>query len=101
MAMTKVELFNAKNAGLKIEKGMQIEVVNTGSFPDVDKDGHDVTVVALKSSNGDIYTTISGTIAKSLDLLDEVLEEEGSVVVQVNEAESNNGRQFFTLQIVG
>lgn len=99
--MTKKQLFNAKNAGLKIEKGMQIEVINTGSFADVDKDGHDVTVVALETPNGDIYTTISGTIAKSLSLLDEVLEEEGSVVVKVNEAESNNGRSFFTLQIVG
>lgn len=101
MAMNKKQLFNAKNAGLKIEKGMQIEVVNTGSFPDVDKDGHDVTVVALESKNGDIYTTISGTIAKSLNLLDEVLKEEGSVVVQVNESVSSNGREFFTLQIVG
>lgn len=99
--MTKVELFNAKNAGKKIEKGMQIDVVNVGTFPDVDKDGHDVTVVALKSPTGDIYTTISGTIAKSIDLLNEVLEEQGTVSVLVNEGTSNNGREFFTLQIVG
>lgn len=99
--MTKVELFNAKNAGKKIEKGMQIDVVNVGTFPDVDKDGHDVIVVALKSPTGDIYTTISGTIAKSIDLLNEVLEEQGTVSVLVNEATSNNGREFFTLQIVG
>ena len=99
--MNKVQLFNAKNAGKKIEKGMQIEVVNVGTFADVDKDGHDVTVVALESKKGDIYTTISGTIAKSVDLLNEVLEEQGSVKVMVNEAESICGRAFFTLQIVG
>ena len=99
--MNKVQLFNAKNAGKKIEKGMQIEVVNVGTFADVDKDGHDVTVVALESKKGDIYTTISGTIAKSVDLLNEVLEEQGSVKVMVNEAESNSGRAFYTLQIVG
>lgn len=99
--MTKVQLFNAKNAGKKIEKGMTIEVTNVGTFPDVDKDGHDVTVVALESKKGDIFTTISGTIAKSVDLLNEVLEEQGSVKVVVNEAESNSGRAFYTLQIVG
>lgn len=99
--MNKVQLFNAKNAGKKIEKGMKIEVVNVGTFPDVDKDGHDVTVAALESKKGDIYTTISGTIAKSVDLLNEVLEEQGSVTVVVNEAESNSGRAFYTLQIVG
>lgn len=98
--MTKVELFNAKNDGKKIEKGTKIEVISVGTFADVDKDGHDVTVVALKDKSGDIFTSISGTIAKSVELLEEVLEERGSCTVVVNEAKSNGGRDFYTLRIV-
>lgn len=100
MALTKKELFNAKNAGNKIEKGMVIDVVSTGSFPDTDKDGNDVTVTALKDKNGDIYTTISATINSSLGLLEEILSEEGFVTVKVLQQKSNNGREFFMLQIV-
>ena len=99
--MNKVKLFNAKNAGQKIEKGMKIEVVEVGTFADVDKDGHDVTVVALEAKDGTIYTTISNTISRAVDLLSEILQEQGTVTVQVNEAESNNGRSFYTLEIVG
>lgn len=98
--MTNKELFNAKNNGKKIEKGMKIDVCGVGTFADVDKDGHDVTVVALQSPNGDIYTTISGTIAKSVGLLEAVIADEGTVTVLVNEAESNGGRSFYTLAIL-
>lgn len=98
--MTKRELFNAKNAGKKIEKGMHIEVVSVGQFPDVDKDGHDVTVTALKSKDGEFFTTISATIGDSVPLLTDILNEEGSVEVVVNCNKSNAGREFFMLQII-
>ena len=98
--MTNRELFNAKNAGQKIEVGMIIEVVKIGEFPDTDKDGKDIIVSAMQSSDGTIYTTISATIHDSMDLLGDILDEEGSVKVKVNENVSNNGRKFFQLQII-
>lgn len=98
--MTKRELFNAKNAGQKIEKGMTLTVVSTGQFADKDKDGNDVTVTALACKDGSIYTTISATIADSMDLLDDILSEEGEVTVKVNESKSNSGRSFYQLQII-
>lgn len=98
--MTKRELFNAKNAGKKIEEGMHINVVGCGCFDDVDKDGHNVTVTALQDKDGSIYTTISATIADSLDLLTDILTEDGSVEVVVNKNTSNSGREFYQLQIV-
>lgn len=98
--MTNRELFNAKNAGQKIEVGMIIEVVKIGEFPDTDKDGKDIIVSAMQSADGTIYTTISATIHDSMDLLGDILAEEGSVKVKVNENVSNNGRKFFQLQII-
>lgn len=98
--MTKRELFNAKNAGQKIEKGMIIDVVSIGQFPDKDKDGNDVTVTCLASTDGNIYTTISATIGNSVDLLEDILADEGKVTVKVNESKSNSGRSFYQLQII-
>ena len=98
--MTNRELFNAKNAGQKIEVGMIIEVVKIGEFPDTDKDGKDIIVSAMQTPDGSIYTTISATIHDSMDLLGDILAEEGSVTVKVNENVSNNGRKFFQLQII-
>lgn len=98
--MTKKELFNAKNAGQKIEKGMHINVVSCGQFDDTDKDGNAVTVTALQDKSGAIYTTISATIGSSIGLLEEIIAEDGSVEVVVNENTSNGGRAFYQLQIL-
>lgn len=98
--MTKRELFNAKNAGHKIEEGMVIDVVSVGTFPDTDKDGHEVTVVALSGKDGVIYTTISGTIASSISLLEDIIAEDKEVKVKVIKNKSNSGRDFYQLQIV-
>lgn len=98
--MTKRELFNAKNAGKKIEAGLHINVVSVGSFQDTDKDGHEVTVTALQDKDGNIYTTISATINSSIDLLDDIIFDEGSVEVVVNESTSKTGRSFYQLQII-
>lgn len=98
--MTKRELFNAKNNGKKIEAGLHINVVNVGNFADTDKDGHDVTVTALMDKDGNIYTTISSTIANSIDLLEDIIADEGSVEVVVRKNTSNNGREFYQLEII-
>ena len=53
--LSKKELFNAKASGQKIEKGLQIDVVNVGSYPDTDKDGNPVPTAkgwALKGNRG-------------------------------------------------
>jgi len=98
--MTKIELFNAKNSGKKLEKGMQIEVKSVGTFEDTDKDGNAVTASALVATDGNVYTAISATIAESLNLLDEILSEEGTVTVEVQESTSSAGRTFKQLSII-
>lgn len=98
--LNKIDLFNAKNAGTPIEKGMVITVVAVGSFPDKDKDGHDVNVSVLKCEDGSVYTTISATVFNSIDMLDDILADNGKAKVKVNQGTSNNGREFFQLQII-
>lgn len=98
--LNKIDLFNAKNAGTPIEKGMVITVTAVGSFPDKDKDGHDVNVSVLKCEDGAVYTTISATVYNSIDMLDDILADNGKAKVKVNQGTSNNGREFFQLQII-
>lgn len=99
--MNKIDIFNARNCSKQIEDGMTLNIVDTGSFPDVDKDGHDVTVTVLKDIEGDIYCSISATIFKSLDLLNEIIaENQGKPInVTVMKSRSQNNREFYQLKI--
>ena len=97
--LTKKELFNARNNGVSIANGLEIEVVGVGTFPDTDKDGNAVNVTALKTASGEIYTTISATIFDCVDMLDEIIAEEKKAIIVVHEKESKNGRKFLQLEI--
>lgn len=98
--LSKIDLFNAKNAGTPIEAGLEMTVVSVGTFGDKDKDGHDVNVSVLKCEDGNVYTTISATVSNSIEMLDDILKENGKVKVKVNQGKSNNGREFYQLQII-
>lgn len=98
--LSKKELFNAKASSHKIEKGLQIEVVNVGSYADTDKDGNPVEVSVLVDKNGTVFTSISKTVNETLDMLADIISDDGHVVVEVCENTSNSGRKFYQLMIV-
>lgn len=98
--LTKKELFNAKSASVKIEKGLQIDVVNVGSYADTDKDGNPVTVSVLVNKDGTVYSSISKTVADTLDMLEDIIADEGHALVEVTENTSNNGRKFYQLRML-
>lgn len=98
--LSKKELFNAKASGQKIEKGLQIDVVNVGSYADTDKDGNPVEVSVLVDKNGSVFTSISKTVNEILDMLEDILSDDGHAVVEVCENTSNSGRKFYQLMLV-
>lgn len=98
--LSKKELFNAKSSSQKIEKGLQIDVINVGSYADTDKDGSPVTVSVLVNADGTVFTSISKTVADTLDMLEDIISDEGHVIVEVIENTSNNGRKFYQLRMV-
>lgn len=97
--LSKKELFNAKSSSQKIEKGLQIDVVNVGSYSDTDKDGNSVTVSVFVDKDGKVFTSISKTIYDSLDMLEDIISDEGHALVEVIENTSNNGRNFYQLML--
>lgn len=98
--LSKKELFNAKASGQKIEKGLQIDVVNVGSYADTDKDGDPVEVSVLVDKNGSVFTSISKTINETLGMLDDIISDDGHAVIEVCENTSNSGRKFYQLMLV-
>lgn len=98
--LTKKELFNAKASSQKIDTGLQIDVVNVGEYADTDKDGNPVTVTALVDKDGTVYTSISKTVNETLDMLDDIISEEGHALIEVCENTSNSGRKFYQLMIL-
>lgn len=98
--LSKKELFNAKASGQKIEKGLQIDVVNVGSYSDIDKDGNTVAVSVLVEKDGAVFTSISKTVNETLDMLEDIIAEDGHAVVEVCENTSNTGRKFYQLMLV-
>lgn len=98
--LTKKELFNAKSSSQKIEKGLQIDVVNVDSYGDTDREGNPVTVSVLVSAEGTVYSSISKTINDVLDMLNDVISEDGHAIVEVIESTSNTGRKFYRLKML-
>lgn len=98
--LSKKELFNAKASGQKIEKGLQIDVVNVGTYADTDKDGNPVNVSVLVDENGTAFTSISKTVNETLDMLEDIISDDGHALVEVCENTSNSGRKFYQLMLV-
>lgn len=98
--LSKKELFNAKASSQKIEKGLHIDVVNVGTYADTDKDENPVTVSVLVDKDGTVFTSISKTISKNLDMLEDIIADEGHAEIEVCENTSNNGRKFYQLAIL-
>ena len=98
--LSKKELFNAKASGQKIEKGLQINVVNVGTYVDTDQNGNPVNVSVLVDENGTVFTSISKPVNEALDMLEDIISDDGHALVEVCENTSNSGRKFYQLMLV-
>lgn len=98
--LSKKELFNAKSSSQKLEKGLQIDVVNVGEYADTDKDGNAIEVSVLVDKDGVVFTSISKTVNEMLDRLEDIISDEGHALIEVCENTSNNGRKFYQLMML-
>ena len=82
MELTKKDLFNAKNSSKQLEDGLMLKVLAVSTMQDIDKDGDTIEVGVLKTEDG-IYSTISSTVINSLDMLSDIIADDGEVDVVV------------------
>lgn len=98
--LSKKELFNAKASSKKIEKGLQIDVVNVGEYADTDQNGNSIMVSVLVDKDGTVFTSISKTVNEMLDMLEDIISEDGEAMIEVCENISNSGRKFYQLMVL-
>ncbi len=99
--MTKIDLFNARSCGEKIEDGTKFVCVDCGSYQDTDKDGNEVTASAYVSADGTVYTGIGAGLADSMDALIGILADYPAgveVVCRVQKTKSD--RDFKSIRII-
>lgn len=85
------DVFNAATAkALKDVVGQTLIVTDIWITERVDNDGIAQVVANIKTSDGEIYATISNSVIRSAEAIPELLEE-GPVSINVEERPSKNG----------
>ena len=97
---TAKDMFNSATAkSLKSLVGKTINVVGIWVTERPDIDGVIKTVANLKTDAGEIYGTISDTVIRSVLALPEMLEESGSVAINVEERPGKGGRNYLVITL--
>lgn len=98
---TAKDIFNSATAEpLKTVIGEVINVVAIYVTERPDLNGEVQVVANLKTDEGEIYGTISETVIRSVLALPEMLEEDGSVAIRVEEREGTKGRSYLVATLV-
>ena len=94
------DMFNAATAkALKSVVNQEITLVALWICERPDLNGEVQTVANLKTEDGTIYGTISDTVIRSAVALPEMLAEEGSIKVKVEERPGKSGRTYLVLTL--
>lgn len=97
---TAKDMFNAATAKpLKSAIGQTLNIVAIWVTERPDLDGVVKTVANLKADDGNIYGTISDTVIRSALALPEMIEEEGSVAIKVEERPGTKGRNYLVVTL--
>lgn len=98
---TAKDIFNSATAKpLKSVIGQTLNIVAIYVCERADLNGEVQVVANLKTEDGEIYGTISETVLRSVLALPEMLEEDGSVAIKVEERPGAKGRSYLVASLV-
>ena len=92
--------YSATAKPLKSAIGEVLNIVAIYVCERADLNGEIQVVANLKTDDGEIYGTISDTVVRSVLALPEMLEEEGSVAIKVEERPGTKGRSYLVATLV-
>lgn len=98
---TAKDIFNSATAEplkSKIGEVLNVTAIYVTERPDLN--GEVQVVANLKTDDGEIYGTISETVIRSVLALPEMLEEDGSVAIRVEERVGTKGRSYLVATLV-
>ena len=97
---TAKDMFNAATAKpLKSALGQTLNVTGLWICERPNLDGVAQIVANVKTDDGSIYGTISDTVIRSLLALPEMLEDEGSILIKVEERPGQKGRSYLVITL--
>lgn len=97
---TAKDMFNAATARpLKSAVGQTLTVVGVWVCERPDLNGEVQTVANIKTDDGAIYGTISETVIRSVLALPEMLQEDGSIAINVEERPGKGGRNYLVITL--
>ena len=97
---TAKDMFNAATAKpLKSVIGKTLDIVGIWVCERPDLNGEVQVVANLKADDGTIYGTISDTVIRSVIALPEMLEEEDSISINVEERPGTKGRNYIVITL--
>lgn len=98
---TAKDIFNSATAKpLKSAIGEVLNIVAIYVCERADLNGEIQVVANLKTDDEEIYGTISDTVVRSVLALPEMLEEEGSVAIKIEERPGTKGRSYLVATLV-
>ena len=98
---TAKDIFNSATAKpLKSVIGEVLNIVAIYVCERADLNGEIQVVANLKTDDEEIYGTISDTVVRSVLALPEMLEEEGSVAIKIEERPGTKGRSYLVATLV-
>ena len=97
---TAKDMFNAATAKpLKSAVGQVLTVVGIWVCERPDLNGEVQTVANIKTDDDSIYGTISETVIRSVLALPEMLAENGSIAIKVEERPGKGGRNYLVITL--
>lgn len=82
------------------ESGTTIELSALATLENMGEGGEITKVVSMRSTSGEYYTSISGTVYDVADDIIDMLTDEGAITVKVVKRTSKAGREFISLTIL-
>ena len=81
--------------------GEKMKVVGIDVIEKVDSETGEITkICAIKREDGSFITAISSTLIESVDVISDLIADEGFVELYIKTGESNSGREYLTFDLV-
>ena len=77
-----------------------ISVIDGDDFLNIVTESRQLTVSVLVDKDGAVFTSISKTVNDMLDMLEDIISDDGHALIEVCENTSNSGREFYQLMIL-
>lgn len=97
--LTAKDLFNASSSSMSLEKATDLTVTGVSTDTVIDMETGEEKEVAYLFTTEGVYGSVSATVLSTVNKLVDLIDELGTLEVEVLHRESKSGRTFLSLYI--